>query len=357
MKTKPTIFKEKLEKFNYKILTDERYKNIVKKEIGGKHGIYVLYNKKGNIYYIGKANAIMKRIKQHKNDRHSKKWDTFSVFLTKQANYLDHLEDAFISITEPKGNNQNRRTVPSMTTRIIKAMKKADNEYRNKIYGEKPSKLTNTVKLNSKKKLQTKITPKKELHNSQDINPFNKTVVLKKVYKDKEYQALWLASGKVKYNGKLYKNRYAVAKEIVQKVSGRSTVYSDSFWKIKIENKWISLSKLKLSNKKQKQNDNVKLSNKKQSAKSKTKKHKSILENYFSTPRPLRMKYKNKIYNATLLTSGEIKYENKTYKAPSPAAEVIVNTTTANGWTYWEVKDNKNNWIKLSDLRLNSKKT
>ena len=237
MKTKKLqskIFKEKLEKFDYRILTDNSYTEIVNKEIKGKHGIYVLYNKEGDIHYIGKTSVIKQRLNRHINDRHKKKWVRFSVFLTKTKRHLDDLEDAFISIAGPKGNDQNRRIIPSMRQRITKAMKKNIDE----MSGEKSSK-RNTTKQRRKKAVKKRRSSK-----NHSVNPFKKRVILRKTYKGIKYEAIWLKSGKAKYKGKEYNSPYAIAQVIVEKVSKRQTVWAQRFWRVKKGNKWVRLCDL-----------------------------------------------------------------------------------------------------------------
>ena len=44
------------------------------------HGIYALYDKKGRLYYSGKASDLTTRLNQHLRDRHGESWElmTFS---------------------------------------------------------------------------------------------------------------------------------------------------------------------------------------------------------------------------------------------------------------------------------------
>ena len=74
------------------------------------------------------------------------------------------------------------------------------------------------------------------------------------------------------------------------------------------------------------------------------------LKKMFSKSKPLYKEYKGKEYKATLLTSGEIKYKNKLYKSPTSAAMAIVDSGTVNGWDFWYIQDENNDWIQLSSL-------
>ena len=334
-KNKSMIFKEKSGKFDYKMLTDKRYIGIVNEHIKGKHGIYILYNKEGDIYYIGKASAIMRRIEQHKNDRHSKKWEKFSVFLTKKANHLDQLEDAFISIVNPEGNNQNRRIIPQTTDRIRKAMKKQDDEYRDRLFEGDIS------NYKSKQKSTKRLSKKNGKQNPYLKNYFKSNKQLTARYKGKLYTATLLTSGKIKYKGKIYDTPSGSAKEIVQKVAPKTEVNGWDFWSIQYKaNKLIKLSELRCRKNTQRITHKI----------TKNNKNRPDLKNYFTNSRPLRKTYKGKTYTATLLTSGKINYRGKTYNTPSGSAQQVTQPTKVNGWDFWFVRDLSNKWIKLSDL-------
>ena len=89
----------------------------------------------------------------------------------------------------------------------------------------------------------------------------------------------------------------------------------------------------------------------KRSKRTKTPKARPSLEGYFSKRRPLTRTYKGKDYTATLLKNGKIKFKNKTYDSPTAAAKAVVKRTTVNGWSFWYVKDDDGDWVKLSTLR------
>ena len=238
MKTKKNhpIFTGKIEKFSHEILFKNRYKDILRKRIGGKHGIYALYDKDEKLYYIGRTTQMIRRIKYHKNDLHAKKWETFSVLLTRSKQYATYLEDAFISIADPtKGNIQKPLKIKSLNQQIAEDMREIDDKNRNRITGKKPS------KRNTKKKKQARAVKRASKNHSG--NPFKKRVTLRATYKNKKYTAHWLVSSKAKYKGKTYRSPHAVAQLIVDKVCGQPTgVAGTKFWQAqKKPNKWVRL--------------------------------------------------------------------------------------------------------------------
>jgi hypothetical protein len=83
----------------------EKYQEIIKKYVRGRHGIYALY-KKNRLYYVGLASNLRSRLRHHLRDRHAETWDSFSVYLTIGDQHLKELEALILRITKPKGNLQ-----------------------------------------------------------------------------------------------------------------------------------------------------------------------------------------------------------------------------------------------------------
>ena len=54
----------------------EDYRQVVQSLIRGKSGVYALYRDQ-SLYYVGLATNLMRRMRQHLNDRHQKKWNHF----------------------------------------------------------------------------------------------------------------------------------------------------------------------------------------------------------------------------------------------------------------------------------------
>lgn len=72
-------------------------------------GVYVLYNKKGGVYYIGMSRAsLRKRIRAHwTKDRHKGKWTRFSFYQIKRKKSIIDIESLLLSINKkPKGNRK-----------------------------------------------------------------------------------------------------------------------------------------------------------------------------------------------------------------------------------------------------------
>ena len=121
------------------LLTDIRYKPIVKKELKGKYGVYALYYiKTGNketLYYVGHAHnlTILKRIKQHLKNKKKKKCTHFSIFFTRGKSYIKDIESIILQIIPYiEGNKQHSRLgrATKLKRRIEKEMANIDKERR-----------------------------------------------------------------------------------------------------------------------------------------------------------------------------------------------------------------------------------
>ena len=70
----------------------------------GKPGVYALY-KKNRLYYVGLAQSLRGRVKDHTKDKHAGKWDSFSVYILGHAKFLKDIETIVTRITDPPGNS------------------------------------------------------------------------------------------------------------------------------------------------------------------------------------------------------------------------------------------------------------
>ena len=104
----------------------EKYQNILKEYVKGRHGVYALYSK-GHLYYVGLASNLRNRLKTHLTDRHAQTWDSFSVYLTINDSHLHELETLILKIASPKGNKQSGNFINAQNLKPIfkKAVTKA----------------------------------------------------------------------------------------------------------------------------------------------------------------------------------------------------------------------------------------
>lgn len=83
----------------------EEHGDALARFIGRRTGVYALY-RKGKLYYAGLASSLRSRLKHHLKDKHSGKWDTFSVYLTIGDSHLRELESLILRVMQPPGNSQ-----------------------------------------------------------------------------------------------------------------------------------------------------------------------------------------------------------------------------------------------------------
>lgn len=70
------------------------------------HGIYALYDKKGRLYYSGKASDLATRLNQHLRDHHGESWERMALFLVAKAANVAQLEGLVVAAARPPGNRQ-----------------------------------------------------------------------------------------------------------------------------------------------------------------------------------------------------------------------------------------------------------
>ena len=225
---KTMILTHKLEGISKKVF--DKHKKIIIEYIGKKSGVYALYDEK-ELYYVGRASDLAKRVHRHLKDRHSSLWTHFSVYFTKEEKYVNDLEAIIISIAWPKGNKVRPKLGKEL--KIKKLIKKAiEASYKNEL-----------KELGFGRKKRDNSTKKKSRPNLKGY--FEKRRTLMKIYKGKEYKATLLKSGQIKYNNKKYDSPSAAAMEIVKKHSRKSAVSGWKFWFVQdLENNWIRLMDL-----------------------------------------------------------------------------------------------------------------
>jgi Restriction Enzyme Adenine Methylase Associated/GIY-YIG catalytic domain len=103
MQRRTSLVCQYLEHVSWRVLQD--YQEIIRLYIRKRHGVYALY-RKDKLYYVGLANNLRGRLKQHLRDRHSGLWDHFSIYLTIGDRHIRELESLLLRIVRPAGNKQ-----------------------------------------------------------------------------------------------------------------------------------------------------------------------------------------------------------------------------------------------------------
>jgi len=116
-------------------------------------GLYALYDKKGRLYYAGKALDLRKRLDQHLKDKHAESWEQMSLFFLDGTANVGELEGLLIATAKPEGNSQKPKIGVDLKKQLRKFLKEdAVSQIDEVIYPEKKEKATS---------LSGRITPKK----------------------------------------------------------------------------------------------------------------------------------------------------------------------------------------------------
>lgn len=192
----------------------QKYQNILKEYVKGKHGVYALY-RHGHLYYVGLASNLRNRLKTHLRDRHAQTWDSFSVYLTIQDSHLHELETLILKIASPKGNRQSGNFINAQNLKPI--FKKA-------VTGAQQKEL---IKLGLKK-ISVVTKPKIKAQRGQNpiLAPYVKNrFKLRFKYKGKVYKATVRKDGTINYKGKLYNSPSTAASAITKRAMNGWTIW------------------------------------------------------------------------------------------------------------------------------------
>lgn len=213
-----SIITSYLEKISSKVFED--YHPEITKLVGKHHGVYALY-KKNRLYYVGLATNLRSRVKHHLKDRHSNKWDHFSIYLIHHEEHLRELEALILHIAEPKGNKQRGKLLRSRNfiNELRNMMIERNNARVISILGGKTKAIKN--KRNDKKNVN-----KFQLH---DLLPIGTNLFSK--YKGVENVATIEENGKIKIQNKYFNSPSLSAYLITQRPTNGWT-----FWKYRDSN-------------------------------------------------------------------------------------------------------------------------
>ena len=114
----------------------DQYPSVIRALIKDKSGVYALY-RNNSLYYVGLAKNLMGRLKAHTRDRHQRKWNRFSVYLTVRDEYIKELESLMIRVVGPRGNRRSGKLIASKVLRrdLNKAIKAHDADRRARLMG------------------------------------------------------------------------------------------------------------------------------------------------------------------------------------------------------------------------------
>ncbi len=234
MAKKTQIVCQHLENISRAVL--EEHQTIIRQYIRGRHGVYALYCR-DKLYYVGLASNLRTRLKQHLYDKHSNKWDRFSVYLTIDNKAIKELETLMLRILNPEGNSMGGRFVRSqnLATQFSKEIR---SNQRDRLYD-----LMGKQRRSSK---QEKLSLKKLQEGNGKQPPLAKyirgSMKLRAKHLGKSYRGSIRKDGRVRYDGAVYESPSAAAAAAV----GRGSYNGWQFWRYeRAPGDWVRLSKLR----------------------------------------------------------------------------------------------------------------
>jgi hypothetical protein len=85
----------------------EKFASFLKKH--ERQGLYALYGKNGELYYVGRASHLLGRLSTHRSDLHRKKWDKLAIYILDEGLTLHEVESLLITVSKPEGNKNRGR--------------------------------------------------------------------------------------------------------------------------------------------------------------------------------------------------------------------------------------------------------
>lgn len=223
-----------LERISSKVF--DSYHDEIRQLVRKRHGVYALY-KKDRLYYAGLAKNLRGRVRQHLRDRHAKKWDSFSLYLIRNVNYLKELESLLVHIAEPKGNILRGKFVRSenLLGTLKQLMEERDRLQRDEI-------LVGSKRQKRKRRGRAKRKGTQRMRTAVLRGMLPAGTQLKGTYKKQEYSANVDEQGRIDINGKLF-NSPSMAGVFVR--TGKA-VDGWHFWRYKDKNgDWVRLDELR----------------------------------------------------------------------------------------------------------------
>jgi hypothetical protein len=108
-RTQPSLIAGHLRDIKRALLEGEKrsaFLEFLRQNLPARQGIYTLYDRKGRLYYAGKASDLARRLNQHLGDRHGDNWDRMALFHVADSTNVGELEGLVVAIARPPGNKQ-----------------------------------------------------------------------------------------------------------------------------------------------------------------------------------------------------------------------------------------------------------
>lgn len=212
----------------------DKYQDLIREKLKGRHGIYALY-KRDSLYYVGLASNMRNRLKKHLNDRHTGKWDRFSIYLVVEGHHIRELESLVLRIVQPKANRQIGKL-------------KNSKDLKRELERELKQRLKREISemMGKKRPYKKARKPKSRKALAEDgkgvLAPYLvRRMQISATYKGCKYKATARKDGWVRYGDYLYRSPSMAAKAIVKR-----NINGWNFWKYRNDKgEWVKLNQLR----------------------------------------------------------------------------------------------------------------
>jgi hypothetical protein len=140
LKTRSSLISGHLSGIKRALLEGEKraaFLEFLNRNLPARQGIYALYDKKGRLYYSGKASDLARRLNQHLRDRHGDSWDTMTLFHVVDSANVAELEGLVVATARPPGNKQKPKVGQDLRKRLNQFLKQdAIDQIKQAIYPE-----------------------------------------------------------------------------------------------------------------------------------------------------------------------------------------------------------------------------
>ena len=207
---------------------DER-RELIQQLIRKQSGVYALY-KNQNLYYVGLASNLMRRLKSHLRDSHNGRWNRFSVYITARDRHMKELESLILRIVDPKGNKQTGKFTRSnnLNSSLNQLMRDADADNRAELLGGNVAKRRGKHKANT---AQGKLSL---------AGMFPRRTKLRGTGMGRKYTAWLRQDGRIKFNDESYDSPTGAAKAALKRAQNGWV-----FWRYRKNGEWTSLDSLR----------------------------------------------------------------------------------------------------------------
>lgn len=203
--------------------------------VRGRHGVYALY-KEQELYYVGLARDLGKRLSQHMRDHHKEMWSRFSLYLFSSTDHLREVEALILRIATPEGNASPGHLVHAhdLAAELEARVEAAQEKQRRQLFALR--------RRRAKRCTRNGAARAGRANGRIPLAPFvHKRFYIRKIYKGQLFRACVCKDGRIRLNGAIYNTPSQAARA----VTGYPTT-GWTFWEMQAQDDtWVKLDALR----------------------------------------------------------------------------------------------------------------